>query len=178
MQLLQSRPLPTAPSLLAQPLLLLMCRVQQVLRGGALRLPRLRQPALHVSARHVASFSQFLLLTSSRPSLLTRPYLAWRWRPAALSPRQDGAKTERAPPAAPHGRRSETKFNSGCGWPAFYDHIPGSVERHEDNTFGMRRVEITCAQARGEGRAGSMQRAAAWQRGVGVAASGAASAAL
>jgi peptide methionine sulfoxide reductase MsrB len=36
--------------------------------------------------------------------------------------------------------RSETKFNSGCGWPAFYDHIPGSVERHEDNNYGMKRV--------------------------------------
>lgn len=45
--------------------------------------------------------------------------------------------------------RSETKFNSGCGWPAYYDHIPGSVERHVDNSYGMKRVEITCAQCGG-----------------------------
>ncbi|GAB4820446.1 hypothetical protein N2152v2_007492 [Parachlorella kessleri] len=44
---------------------------------------------------------------------------------------------------------SETKFKSGCGWPAFYDHIPGSVDRHEDVSFGMKRVEITCAKCGG-----------------------------
>ena len=44
---------------------------------------------------------------------------------------------------------SDTKFDSGCGWPAFYDEIPGTIERHEDNAFGMRRVEITCAKCGG-----------------------------
>ncbi|GAX82346.1 hypothetical protein CEUSTIGMA_g9775.t1 [Chlamydomonas eustigma] len=39
--------------------------------------------------------------------------------------------------------KSDTKFDSGCGWPAFYDGIPGSVSRHEDVSYGMRRVEIT-----------------------------------
>lgn len=45
--------------------------------------------------------------------------------------------------------KSDTKFNSGCGWPAFYDELPGAVKRHEDNTFGMMRVEITCANCGG-----------------------------
>ncbi|GFR51530.1 hypothetical protein Agub_g13947 [Astrephomene gubernaculifera] len=45
--------------------------------------------------------------------------------------------------------KSETKFNSGCGWPAFYDEIPGAVERHVDESYGMRRVEITCANCGG-----------------------------
>jgi len=45
--------------------------------------------------------------------------------------------------------KSEHKFNSGCGWPAFYDEIPGAVERHEDNEYGMRRVEITCKNCGG-----------------------------
>ncbi|KAL6762798.1 Mss4-like protein [Haematococcus lacustris] len=44
---------------------------------------------------------------------------------------------------------SEQKFNSGCGWPAYYDNIPGAVERHEDTTHGMRRVEITCSNCGG-----------------------------
>lgn len=44
---------------------------------------------------------------------------------------------------------SSTKFNSGCGWPAFYDELPGTVERHEDVSMGMRRVEITCKNCGG-----------------------------
>jgi hypothetical protein len=41
--------------------------------------------------------------------------------------------------------RSDTKFNSGCGWPAYYDNIEGAVDRHEDRAFGMVRTEITCS---------------------------------
>lgn len=33
--------------------------------------------------------------------------------------------------------------------PAFYDELPGAVKRHEDRTFGMVRVEITCANCGG-----------------------------
>jgi peptide methionine sulfoxide reductase MsrB len=46
-------------------------------------------------------------------------------------------------------RSSETKFNSGCGWPAFYEEIPGALDRHEDVSYGMKRVEITCANCGG-----------------------------
>ena len=41
---------------------------------------------------------------------------------------------------------SDTKFDSHCGWPSFYDAKPGSIEMHEDGTFGMRRIEVTCAR--------------------------------
>ncbi|KXN92653.1 Peptide methionine sulfoxide reductase B2, chloroplastic [Leucoagaricus sp. SymC.cos] len=44
---------------------------------------------------------------------------------------------------------SSTKFKSGCGWPAFFDAIPGAVSRHEDNSLGMRRIEITCTACGG-----------------------------
>lgn len=41
---------------------------------------------------------------------------------------------------------SGTKFESGTGWPSFYDVIENErVATHEDRTFGMRRIEATCA---------------------------------
>jgi len=45
--------------------------------------------------------------------------------------------------------KSTTKFSSGCGWPAFFDAIPGAVNRHTDRAFGMSRTEITCAACGG-----------------------------
>lgn len=41
--------------------------------------------------------------------------------------------------------RSEQKFHSGCGWPSFFDELPGEVvETREDRSHGMVRVEILC----------------------------------
>lgn len=39
---------------------------------------------------------------------------------------------------------SDHKFDSGCGWPAYFDTIPGAVDRHDDNSMFMKRTEITC----------------------------------
>lgn len=42
---------------------------------------------------------------------------------------------------------SDTKFESGSGWPSFWDVIEqGHVELREDNTHGMRRVEAVCSR--------------------------------
>jgi peptide-methionine (R)-S-oxide reductase len=41
---------------------------------------------------------------------------------------------------------SGTKFESGSGWPSFYDVAEkGHVEQREDISHGMRRVEVVCA---------------------------------
>ena len=41
---------------------------------------------------------------------------------------------------------SATKFESGSGWPSFFDVIEsGRVATHEDRSLGMRRIEATCA---------------------------------
>src|SRR5665213_477946 len=45
--------------------------------------------------------------------------------------------------------KSDTKFDAHCGWPSFYEAIsPDAIEEHEDRTFGVRRVETTCATCR------------------------------
>ena len=40
---------------------------------------------------------------------------------------------------------SDTKFHSGCGWPSFYQPMTDTVEYIEDNSAGMKRVEVRCA---------------------------------
>ena len=42
---------------------------------------------------------------------------------------------------------SETKYESGTGWPSFYKPIEeGAVEKHSDDAYGMRRTEVRCAK--------------------------------
>ncbi|WP_100811703.1 peptide-methionine (R)-S-oxide reductase MsrB [Microbacterium sp. BR1] len=41
---------------------------------------------------------------------------------------------------------SGTKFDSGCGWPSFYESVrPDAVELIEDDSLGMMRTEVRCA---------------------------------
>ena len=39
----------------------------------------------------------------------------------------------------------KTKFESGTGWPSFFDPIPGAVENTEDTSYGMVRTEVHCS---------------------------------
>jgi len=42
---------------------------------------------------------------------------------------------------------SESKFESGTGWPSFFQPVaPENVEIQEDRSYGMRRTEIMCAR--------------------------------
>ncbi len=44
---------------------------------------------------------------------------------------------------------SETKFDSGCGWPSFFEANGNKVELKEDNSLGRRRTEVICKKCGG-----------------------------
>jgi peptide-methionine (R)-S-oxide reductase len=44
---------------------------------------------------------------------------------------------------------SDTKYESGSGWPSFYRPIEGAIETTTDRGYGMTRVEVHCARCGG-----------------------------
>ncbi len=44
---------------------------------------------------------------------------------------------------------SATKFDSGTGWPSFYDHLPRAIAERPDRSLGEERTEVHCARCAG-----------------------------
>ena len=45
---------------------------------------------------------------------------------------------------------SDTKYESGSGWPSFWDQVSeDGIKRREDNSHGMKRIEIVCKKCSG-----------------------------
>lgn len=45
--------------------------------------------------------------------------------------------------------RSDAKYESGSGWPSFWQPVEGAVAVSEDHAHGMRRVEVHCGTCQG-----------------------------
>ncbi len=44
---------------------------------------------------------------------------------------------------------ASAKYESGSGWPSFYQPVPGAVATSEDRTVGMQRTEVHCSRCGG-----------------------------
>ncbi len=44
---------------------------------------------------------------------------------------------------------SDAKFDSECGWPSFFESVKNKIEYKEDDSQGMKRIEIMCKKCGG-----------------------------
>ena len=70
--------------------------------------------------------------------------------PAGRAGRHEYGARLYAGPRAALCSASDTKFDSGSGWPSFWEAVdPQRVELRDDNSYGMRRVEVVCSACGG-----------------------------
>lgn len=70
------------------------------------------------------------------------------WSGALLDEKRDG--TYHCAGCGNELFRAGTKFDSGCGWPSFYEAVrPEAVELRPDHSLGMARTEVLCARCGG-----------------------------
>lgn len=97
-------------------------------------------------------FSQPRTLTAEQWAEILSPEEYRVLRTAGTEPPHSGQYVSEKTPGVYHCRAcdqqlftSEGKFDSHCGWPSFYAPVtPEAVVEKEDNSLGMRRVEILC----------------------------------
>ena len=104
--------------------------------------------------------------SAAAPAAFSLPDTEWRRRlsPAANSVlRQSATERPFSSPLNDEHRRgtfvcagcalplyaSATKFDSGTGWPSFYDHLPHATGGSLDRSLGEQREEVHCARCRG-----------------------------
>ena len=67
------------------------------------------------------------------------------WSGELLEEKRDGVYTCKA--CGNELFKAGTKFDSGCGWPSFYESVrPEAVELLDDKSFGATRTEVRCAR--------------------------------
>jgi peptide-methionine (R)-S-oxide reductase len=118
-----------------------------------------------------AGFSAISLVTGSRAGFaenfeITKTEAEWK---ALLAPeqyavlREENTEPPNSSPLLEEHRKgtfacagcdlplysSETKYDSGTGWPSFYDVLPDAVGKKEDNTLFSTRTEVHCCRCGG-----------------------------
>ena len=84
-------------------------------------------------------------LNTEEFAVLRRAATERAWTGALLEEKRNGLYTCRG--CGNELFRAGTKFDSGCGWPSFYEAVrPEAVELLEDRTHGMVRTEVRCAK--------------------------------
>ena len=103
-----------------------------------------------------ASEGDKLILTDQewREKLTTQEYLILRQkgteRPFSNEMKNLGSGTFRCAGCGNKLFLSSTKYDSGCGWPSFYDVVSkGKIDEKIDLTHGMVRTEVTCKRCDG-----------------------------
>lgn len=87
----------------------------------------------------------FRLLTPEQRKIAFDKGTEWAFTGSHLDEKRPGTYVDPITGAALF--RSDTKFNSGTGWPSFFNPVKGAVLEREDDSHGMKRTEVISASS-------------------------------